>query len=123
MARDAVSVTDLASGAATTTPAGVAINPTNGANIASVKDTSRVVVRVTNTNGTDRVATIKAGDNPPALLASAGDLAVTVPATTGVVWIGPLSSARFAQADGSLEIDLASSFAGTVTAFRIPRTA
>ena len=35
MARDAVTVTDLVSGAGTTNPAGTAINTTNGANIAA----------------------------------------------------------------------------------------
>ena len=120
MARDAVSVTDLASGAATTTPAGVAINPTNGANIASVKDTSRVVVRVTNTNGTDRVVTFKASTTPPALRGGLGNLAITVPATTGDVLV-VLESARFTKEDGSIDVDFGASMAGKISAVRIPR--
>ena len=73
----------------------------------------RTILRVTNTNGSDRVVTIKAGDNPPALAAGLGDLAVTVAATTGVQWLGPFESGRFLQADGSMEIDIAASMAGT----------
>ena len=45
---------------------GVAISPTNGAVLNAVKNADRVVVRVTNTNGTNRVVTFKAGVNPPA---------------------------------------------------------
>lgn len=120
MARDAVSVTDLTSGAGTTTPAGVAISPTNGANITAVKDTNRVVVRVTNTNGTDRVVTFKAGANPPAIRKGLGDLALTVPATTGDVLV-VLESARFVKADGSIDVDFGASMAGKISAVRIPR--
>ena len=120
MARDAVTVTDLVSGAGTTNPAGTTITPANGANIAGVKDSSRVVVRVTNTNGTNRVVTFKAGDNPPAVRKGLGDLAVTVPATTGDKLI-VLESARFVKADGSIDVDFGASMAGVISAVRIPR--
>ena len=122
MARTAVTVTTLTANTGVTEPAGTTADPTND-HVVSGVPLEELVIRLANTNGSDRVATIKAGDNPPALAAGLGDLAITVPATTGVVWVGPLSSARFAQSDGSLEIDLATSFAGTVTAYRIPRTA
>lgn len=80
-----------------------------------------VVFRFTNTNGTDRVATIVAGANPPALSAGQGNLAITVPATSGDMTVAGLESARFLQADGTVHIDLAASFAGAVRAFRVPR--
>ena len=120
MARDAVTVTDLVSGAGTTNPAGTTINTTNNANIAGIKDSSRVVVRVTNTNGTDRVVTFQAGANPPAVRKGLGDLAVTVPATTGDKLI-VLESARFVKADGSIDVDFGASMAGVISAVRIPR--
>lgn len=122
MARTAVTVTELTANAATSEPAGTAADPTNDHVISGVP-CEELLIRLANTNGSDRVATIKAGDNPPALEAGLGDLSVTVPATTGVKWIGPLTSARFVQDDGTVLIDLAASFAGTVTAYRIPRTA
>jgi len=122
MARTAVTVTTLTANTATTEPAGTTADPTNDHVISGVP-CEQLLIRLANTNGTDRVATILAGDNPPADAAGQGNLEVTVPATTGVKWVGPLSSARFAQDNGDINIDLAASFAGTVTAYRIPRTA
>ena len=122
MARTAVTVTTLTANTATTEPAGTTADATNDHVISGVP-CEQLLIRLANTNGSDRVATILAGDNPPADAAGQGDLAITVPATTGVMWVGPLSSARFAQDNGDVNIDLATSFAGTVTAYRIPRTA
>lgn len=79
------------------------------------------VFRFTNTNGSDRVATILAGDNPPALSAGQGNLDITVPATTGDMTVAGLESARFLQSDGTVLIDLAASYAGVVRAIRVPR--
>lgn len=122
MARDAVTVTALSANALNTNPAGTAINTTNGANIAGVKAGDRLLVRITNTNGTNRVATIKAGVNPPAPRKGIGDLAVTVPATTGDVLL-VLETARFLQADGSINVDFAASMAGIISAVRLPKGA
>lgn len=122
MARTAVTVTTLTANTATTEPAGTTADPTNDHVISGVP-CEQLLIRLANTNGSDRVATILAGDNPPADAAGQGNLEVTVPATSGVKWVGPLSSARFAQDNGDVNIDLATSFAGTVTAYRIPRTA
>ncbi len=122
MARTAVTVTTLTANTATTEPAGTTADPTNDHVISGVP-CEQLLIRLANTNGSDRVATILAGDNPPADAAGQGNLEVTVPATSGVKWVGPLSSARFAQDNGDINIDLAASFAGTVTAYRIPRTA
>jgi hypothetical protein len=79
------------------------------------------VFRFTNTNGSDRVATIVAGDSPPALSAGQGNLNITVPATSGDMTVAGLESARFLQSDGKVHIDLAASFAGKVYAIRVPR--
>jgi len=122
MARTAVDVTTLTANTAVTEPAGTTADPTND-HVVSGVPCEELLLRFANTNGSDRVATILAGDNPPADAAGQGDLAVTVPATSGVRWVGPLTSARFVQSDGTVLIDLAASFAGTVTAYRVPRTA
>ena len=121
MARTAVPVVTLsATGAATN--AGTTADATNS----HVVDLGgypleEFVFRFTNTNGSDRVATIAAGDNPPALSAGQGGLAITVPATSGDMTVAGLESARYMQSDGTVNIDLAASFAGAVRVFRVPR--
>lgn len=120
MARDAVAITALSANAGVANPAGTTINVTNGANIAGVGDTSRLIVRVTNTDASDRVVTFKAGANPPAVRTGLGDLAVTVAATSGDQLI-VLESARFVKADGSIDVDFAASFAGKISALRQPK--
>lgn len=123
MPRDAVAITDLPSGAATAQPAGTAINPTNGANIAGVKDTGRLVVRVTNTSAGAKNVTFKAGtSNPPAGRKGIGDLVVSVPANTGDV-LAVLESARFLKPDGSIDVDFAASTTGIISAVRLPKGA
>lgn len=112
-------VTLSTTGAATN--AGTTADPTNGHVITVDFPLEELVLRFTNTNGSDRVATILAGDNPPAGSASQGSRAITVPATTGDMTIAGLESARHLQADGTLEIDLGASYAGAVRAFRVPR--
>ena len=119
-------------------PAGTAVDATNGNTVAS-PGPWKVILRITNTAGTGYNAIIRASGNGVTAAGAAqtspapsnvvyaqstiGDLTVPVAATTGVRWIGPLGSDRFAQADGSLSIDYSNtSFAGTVTAFVLPGT-
>ena len=118
MPRDAVAVTALASGAATTTPAGVAIAPANGANVAQ-SDASLTVVRVTNSAGAAKNVTVKAGAKPPAVRSGIGDLVVAVAA--GADKMLCLESARFAQADGSINVDFEAGMTGTISAVSIPK--
>lgn len=93
---------------------------TNGVSVAAA-GLGALVIRAANTNGSDRVMTIKAGDDPPAHQTPVGDLAVTVPATTGVKLVGPLETARFLQDDGTINIDFAASFAGTLEIYSVPK--
>jgi len=121
MARTDVPIVTLSkTGAATN--AGTVADPTNDhvIDLAGVP-LEEIVIRFTNTNGSDRVATIVAGDSPPALSAGQGNLDITVPATTGDMTVAGLESARYLQSDGTVHIDLAASFAGAVRAFRVPR--
>jgi hypothetical protein len=120
MARTAVAYSTLIGNSNLTDPAGTALDATND-HVINAAVPERTVLRVTNTSGSDRILTIKAGDYPPALAAGQGDLTVTIAATTGVQWIGPLESGRFLQADGTLEIDVVASHTGTVTAFLVPK--
>lgn len=120
MARTAVSYSELVANSNLAQPAGTNVDPTNG-HIINDAVPELTVLRVTNTNASDRVVTVKAGANPPALAQGLGDLAVTVAATSGVQFIGPLESGRFLQADGSLWVDIGASMTGTITALRVPR--
>jgi hypothetical protein len=120
MARTALSYTNLAGNSAIAQPAGTAVDVSNGHVIAHA-EFERTILRVANTSGADRAVTIKAGAYPPALASGLGDLAVTVAATSGVQLIGPFESGRFMQADGSMHIDYASGFTGTITALRVPK--
>lgn len=121
MARTAVTLETLSRTGATS-PSGTAADPTNGHTVALAGTPLEEVYFVfKNTNGTNRVATIKAGANPPASASGQGDLAITVPATTGDMTVGGLESGRFIQSDGSISIDLGASFAGTVYAIKVPR--
>jgi hypothetical protein len=120
MARTNVPVVTLSSSGAATN-AGTTADPTNDHVVTVDFPLEELVLRFTNTNGTDRVATIVAGDSPPASAAGQGNLDITVPATTGDMTVAGLESARFMQSDGTIQIDLAASYAGAVRAFRVPR--
>ncbi len=100
--------------------AGVAIDATNSHVLATTSPLDSYIIRINNTTGSTKVATIKAGANPPADAAGQGDLAVSC--TTGQVkFVGPLESARFIQGNGDLNIDIEAAMTGFITVFRVPR--
>jgi hypothetical protein len=82
----------------------------------------RILIRVTNTEGSTNTVTIAAGDSPPALAAGLGALVVTVAASTGVQYIGPLESGRFLQDTGDLHIDFESGMTGAIDILLLPRS-
>lgn len=129
MARTAVPVTVLTPNAATADVAGTAIDATNSHNVAlgaAGRIPEEVIIRITNTTASTKIATVKAGANPPADAAGQGDIAVSLTAgnsTPQVAFVGPLTSARFIQADGSVNIDIAASMTGSIAVFAVPRTA
>jgi hypothetical protein len=108
MARVAVTVTTLTPGTAVANAAGTTADPTEDHVLTPPTGAclEEISIRFANTNGSDRVATIVAGDTPPALSSGQGNLDITVPATSGVMWVQGLESARFLQSDGTLNIDL-----------------
>lgn len=122
MARDNVPVSELSLNGMIDRGAGVTISVANGAEIPANGDTRGLFLEITNTNASDRVATILKGDNPPALLAGQGDIALTIPATSGDKLIA-LEGARVCQDDGKILVDFAASFAGVIRAFRLPKGA
>lgn len=120
MARTAVAYSTLVANSNLTDPAGTALDATND-HVINAAVPENTILRVTNTNGSDRIITIVAGTNPPALAAGLGNLDVTVAATTGVQWIGPFESGRFLQSDGTMHINVVASHTGTITAFKTTR--
>jgi len=121
MARDAVTVTALALNAVTNTPAGTTISTTNGAVITPGGAARKLLIRITNTiTNATKTATIKAGVNPPALQQAVGDLALVVPQSGDV--LVTLESARFMQADGTINVDFSTGMTGKIDAWRLPNT-
>lgn len=107
-------------------PAGTAIDQPNGMNVVlasgaipAAPTARNLFLRVANTAAAPHNAIIRAGAYPPAFRSGLGDLLVSVTNAT-TKWIGPLEAARFAQADGSINLDFDASFTGTITAFLSP---
>lgn len=124
MPRDAVALTTLTQNGGTLAPAGVTITPANGANIAAPTAPSSdnsLFLYITNTAGADKVVTIKAGvSTAPSTRGGTGDLAFTVTTAAGAALIGPLETNRFAQTDGTINVDFASGLTGKITAYISP---
>jgi len=93
---------------------------TNGVSVTAAVP-EQMVIRVTNTEGSTNVVTVQAGAYPPAWAQGLGALAVTVAATSGVQYIGPLESARYLQADGTLWIDFETGMTGAIDILTVPR--
>lgn len=126
MARTPIPTTELVVNSNIADPAGTAVDPTNGHVVAVAggpagAQLEEIYLVINSTFAGAKVFTIKAGANPPALAAGQGDLTVSLNAAVGLV--GPFSSSRFAQKDGSLNIDVAAAATGTIKAIHVPRTA
>jgi hypothetical protein len=120
MARTALTVTEMVANSSVADPAGNAVDTANG-HIASGVTLEELYLEVNLTFAGAKNLTVKAGANPPALAAGQGDLVVAI--NNAVKLIGPFTSARFAQADGSLWVDVEAAATGTIKAIHVPRTA
>lgn len=101
-------------------PAGTASDATLNTISAGGVPLEEVFVRAVVATATTNVV-IKAGANPPALSAGQGDLTVACP--VGTTFLGPFTSGRFMQQNGTMNITVATAANVTLTAFRVPRTA
>lgn len=109
--------TPVATGAA---PTATAVDPTNHHVITpGSTPVEEMLIVVNNTTVSTKTVTVKAGANPPSLAAGQGDLVVTCAASTNGIPIGPLESARFTQADGTINLDIASAMTGTIVVYRL----
>lgn len=123
MARTALTVNALSPNSSIAEPAGNAVDPANGhiLTLSGEQCLEEFVLDVNFTFAGAKNLTIKAGAYPPALSQGQGDLVVAINNATRRV--GPFSSARFAQADGSLWVDVEAATTGTIKAIHVPRTA
>jgi hypothetical protein len=121
MARDAVTVTSLSIDAGTARPTGTTVDVSNGATIAASGNTRKLLVELTQTDATSRVATFPKGTTQEAVRSGIGDLEITC--AQNIPQYVVIESARFAQTDGAIWINFAASFAGTVRAYRLPDAA
>lgn len=130
MARTAITPTSLTAetvNAVVLASMGVAIDATNSHSVTltGATDPRDCFVFIYHTTGSSKTATLNAGDNPPAARNGGGNLVATMTdgSTTPTLAIIPLSSSRFAQSDGTYEIDIAASMTGRIACFVMPRTA
>lgn len=124
MARTDLTVTSLTANSSTAYPAGDDLDPTNGHVLTNTSPLHEYFAIVTHTTSSTKTVTVKAGDNPPADAAGQGDLTVSFGAgnvTAVEKVIGPLTSSRFQQNDGTVNIDVATSATGKIRVIRVPR--
>lgn len=109
--------------------AGTAVDQANGmfvsfgSPIPASGGMERLILYVTNTHAATQVVTVRAGTTtPPAIEGGEGDLVTgTLTATTGTAFIAGLHSLRFAQSDGTLNIDFDAGFTGKIYALVLPK--
>lgn len=122
MARTAIPVTALGMNSAAVGAVGTAFDTANNHVLTAPVD-GRVILEIDNT-GTSPACTItvKKGANPPAGRAGLGDLVFTVSTANKHRVQVPLETARFLQADGTINVDISQAVVGgTIAAYSFPR--
>jgi hypothetical protein len=88
----------------------------------ATRGAENLILEVLNTDSSDHALIIRAGVNPPAQRKDLGDLSVTITHSATVPFlVGPLETARFLQADGTINVDGATSFAGTIQGYLLDK--
>lgn len=87
--------------------------------VLTVDDDAASYVVVVYASGGAAVATVLAGDNPPAMRAGLGNVAHTVPASDTVAFV--VEAARHLQDNGTIRIDIDTNTC-QVSFLKIPRT-
>lgn len=126
MARTALTPVVLTANTVTADPAGTALDATNSHSFATTVPLENYVVRVKNTTSSTKTVTLKSSNVLPADPGGAGDLVLSLTdgsSTPTVAWFGVSASSRYIQHDGTVNLDVASGMTGTITVFRVPRTA
>lgn len=112
MARAIIPVVQLLRNNGTVVATAGTINTSDDHVINSPSDT--LVLWVNNTGPAGTVV-FKAGVNPPGLTSALGDLAIDIGGTAQLYFM--IETARFTQADGTVNIDLGGSPTGTIAAY------
>ena len=122
MVRTNVPITQTNLDALLADTAGTTADATNNHVVTLTKPLSELLIRVTHTAASEKDLTFPVGDNPPADAAGVGSIVTPFAAgdSTPVVKWFVLSSARFAQNDGTLNIDLETGFTGSIAIFALP---
>ena len=98
------------------------IDKTNDHEIAEGANFKRLILSFELSAATaDDTITIKAGTAHPAFRRGLGDLVFEAAGGAERVCLGPIETARYLQADGTIHIDVAgSTIAGTIDAYALP---
>lgn len=128
-ARTSLSYTILNQNGVRNLPTATAADAANGMNIPVPKASSpgaadsinMLFLYVVNGDTSDKTVTVKGATNSPVgARGGSGDLAATVSHTAGGGIIGPLDTARFAQSDGSVNVDFSDDTSVTIVAYMLP---
>ena len=129
MARTTLSYSILTENGVLNLPSATNADASNGMNIPVPKVSSpgptdaadRLFLYVVNGDSADKTVTVRAGvSTAPSTRGGTGDLAVTISHTAGGGIIGPLETNRFAQADGSINVDFSAATSTTIVAYMMP---
>lgn len=116
-------VTSLTANSSTARPAAQTVDTNGTVPFTPVKGyTNLIMLELVNAAAAALTVLIKAGDNPPALRASQGDLSVALTATGGAtpaVFIGPFESGRFIQDDGTVNVNFTAASSTPNVAVRV----
>lgn len=121
MARSEITVNEL-NGAFKNHATADAIDKSNDHVIAAASNFERMIIsfELSAATAADTI-TIVAGTAHPAFRAGIGDLTFSATGGEERVCIGPIETARYLQADGTIHIDIAgSTIAGTIDAYSVP---
>ncbi len=121
MGRSEITVNEL-NGAFANHKTADTIDKSNDHSIAAASNFERMIISFELTDATaDDTITIVAGAGHPAFRAGLGDLEFKATGGAERVCIGPIETARYLQADGTIHIDIAgSTIAGTIDAYSVP---
>lgn len=121
MANTAIPISSLSKGT-NADVAGTAIVAANTHVITPTKRDGKLLIRLVNTTAASKAFTVAAGDSPPAASAGQGSVAISLAdgSTTPVTGWVCIDSARHMQSNGTIEITVAASTTGFITAFQLP---
>jgi len=119
MARTAVAIISMNSAGSSVNPTLTTMDATNNHVITPDRAYRRLFLVAQNTFAGSKTVTLKAGAYPPASRKHLGDLTITL---TQNQWVyQQIDGSRFAQADGTINVDLAAATTGTIGVFGLVR--